>query len=85
MLQLYLGQQPDYMLCDITVHGIVDAMRKQHSRSTLGCRLRVLELDDGMIGDQGKLHNASFPSHVHQLSPNLTTMIVVADCHEQLG
>ena len=58
MLQLYLGQQPDYMLCDITVHGIVDAMRKQHSRSTLGCRLRVLELDDGMIGDQGKRHNA---------------------------
>ena len=48
------------MLCDITVHGIVDAMRKQHSRSTLGCRLRVLELDDGMIGDQGKRHNASF-------------------------
>ena len=46
------------MLCDITVHGIVDAMRKQHSRSTLGCRLRVLELDDGMIGDQGKRHNA---------------------------
>ena len=46
------------MLCDTTVHGIVDAMRKQHSRSTLGCRLRVLEVDDGMIGDKGKHHNA---------------------------
>ena len=49
------------MLCDITVHGIVDAMRKQHSRSTLGCRLRVLELDDGMIGDKGKRQTPFLP------------------------
>ena len=81
MLQLYLGQQADYMLCDITVHSIVDAMRKQHSRSTLGCRLRVLELDDGMIGDKGKRHNA--------LSSSITSITTrcpwLSNSVEQLG
>ena len=72
MLQLYLGQQPDYMLCDITVHGIVDAMRKQHSRSTLGCRLRVLELDDGMIGDKGKRQTLFLP---HESLPSVAVAV----------
>ena len=50
---LDLSQQPDYMLCDITVRTIVDAMRSQHTNSVLGCQLRSLGLCEGMIEDQG--------------------------------
>ena len=51
--ELNLSHQPDYMLCDIAVDSICEAMRKQHTNSILGCQLRVLQLSDGMIGDEG--------------------------------
>lgn len=56
---LNLSHQPDYMLCDIAVDSICEAMQKQHSNSTLGCQLRILQLSDGMIGDEGACKLAS--------------------------
>ena len=50
---LVLSHQEDYMLCDIAVDSLCEAMRKQHTNSVLGCHVRVLQLTDGMIGDEG--------------------------------
>jgi hypothetical protein len=50
---LDLSHQPDYMLCDVVVDCICQAMQQQHERSTLGCQLRKLMLTGGMVGDDG--------------------------------
>lgn len=53
LLKLDLSHQPDYMLCDVVVDCICQAMQQQHERSILGCQLRELMLTDGMVGDDG--------------------------------